>query len=812
MLVSLKWLAEYVDVPADVDAFARRLTMASAEVEGVTRVGGDWDAERVRVGRVVAIEAHPNADRLRLATIDYGAAKPQRVVCGAPNLREGQRVAFAREGARLRDGRSGEPSTLSRATIRGVESAGMVLSERELGLSEEHEGILELPEDAPVGTPLIDYLGDTVLDVHVWPNRADLMSMVGIAREVAAIEGGAVRLPPDEHEEAGDPTTAAVSIAIADPELCARYVGVVIDGLRVGPSPRWMQERLVAAGMRPISNVVDITNYVLLELGQPLHAFDLDRLDERASGGTPAIEARAARLGERLRTLDGEDRELTPGTLVIADDAGPVALAGVMGGADTEVTEATTRVLLEAARFEPSSIRTTSMQLALRSESSARFERGLSPELAGQAARRATRLLVELAGGRARPGAIDVYPRPVQQPPIEVARQRLSTVTGLDLNDDEVERWLSTLGFEVGREPDGFVLRPPWWRTDIAIADDVAEEVVRLAGYDRLPATTIAGRVPPPEPQPVVELRERLRDALATAGLREVISYSLTTKEALARVLSDEALAGSPPLRLANTLSAERELLRPTLRHALLETVARNLRSGLSEVAIFEAARVYIPRTPGEPGGPLPDEREQVVGALAGEPADRWGGPAGRPLDFFDAKGVLEAALDDLDVACAYEPAEEHSLLPGRTARLVVGGESVGVLGEVHPRVLAAFDIDRSVLLFEFDLGRLLPHVPQLLLARAVSRFPAVEQDLAVVAPLAVTAEELHEAILRSPLVAEARIFDVYTGVQVPPGTRSVAFAIRYQADDRTLTGEDAQREQERIVRALASRFDAQQR
>ena len=816
MLVSLKWLAEYVDVPADVDAFARRLTMASAEVEGIHRVGGDWDAERVRVGRVLAVEAHPNADRLRLATVEHGAAEPERVVCGAPNLREGQRVAFAREGARLRDGRSGEPSTLVRATIRGVESAGMVLSERELGLSEEHEGILELPEDAPVGTPLVEYLGDTVLDVHVWPNRADLMSMVGIAREVAAIEGGAVRLPPDEHEQAGDPTAAAVSIAIADPELCARYVGVVIEGVRVGPSPRWMQERLLAAGMRPISNVVDITNYVLLELGQPLHAFDLDRLIARAGGGAPAIEARAARAGERLRTLDGEERELTAVALVIADGAGPVALAGVMGGADSEVTESTTRVLLESARFDPSSIRTTSLRLALRSESSARFERGLSPELAGQAARRATRLLGELAEGRARPAAIDVYPRPLQRPPIEVTRHRLATVTGLVLDDDEVERWLTTLGFEVGREPDGFVLRPPWWRTDVAIADDVAEEVVRLAGYDRLPATTIRGSVPPHEPQPLVELRERLRDALAAAGLREVISYSLTTREVLARVLPAETLERTPPLRLANTLSAERELMRPTLRHALLETVARNLRAGLPEVAIFEAARVYLPRAPGDGGGPLPDEREQVVGALAGEPADRWGGPAGRPLDFFDAKGVLEAALAELGVACAYEPAEEHALLPGRTARLSAGdipsGVEVGVLGEVHPQVLAAFDIDRPVLLFELDLGRLLPHVPARRLARAVSRFPAVEQDLAVVAPLTVPAEALREAIARSPLVAEARIFDVYAGEQVPAGTRSVAFAIRYQAPDRTLTGEDAQREQDRIVRALAEEFDARQR
>ena len=812
MLVSLKWLAEYVDVPDDVEAFAHRLTMASAEVEGIHYIGGDWDAKLVRVGRVVTVVPHPNADRLRLATVDDGAAESERVVCGAPNLREGQRVAFAREGARLRDGRSGQPSVLSRAVIRGVESAGMVLSERELGLSDEHEGILELPEDAPVGMPLVDYLGDTVLDVHVWPNRADLMSMVGIAREVAAIEGVTARFTPDEYEESGQSFETAVSIAIGNPELCARYVGVVIEEVSVASSPRWMQERLIAAGMRPISNVVDITNYVMLELGQPLHAFDLDRLVVRVGGGVPTIEARAARRGEQLLTLDGEDRELTEDMLVIADRAGPVAIAGVMGGADTEVTESTTRVLLEAACFAPSSIRTTSMRLALRSESSARFERGLSPELAGQAARRAARLLSELAGGRVGSSVIDVYPRPLQQPSVTVMRRRLSTVTGLVLDDAEVERCLTALGFEVEREPDGFVVRPPWWRTDIAIADDVAEEIVRLAGYDRLPATTIRGSVSPHEPQPLLGLRERIRDALVAAGLHEVITYSLTTQEVLERVLPAETLEHTPPLRLANTLSAERKVLRPTLRHSLLETVADNLHSGLSEVAIFEAARIYSPVVACKEDSPLPDEREQVAGALTGEPADRWGGSAGRGLDFFDAKGVLEAVLNEIGIVCVYEPAEEHALLPGRTARLVVGGTVVGVLGEVDPQVCAAFDIGRSVLLFEIDLGRLLPHVPAHRIVHEVSRFPAVEQDLAVLVPLGVAAEDLRAAIERSELVADVRIFDVYTGEQVPPDTSSIAFAIRYQARDRTLTSADAQTEQDRIVRTLAKEFDAQQR
>ena len=406
MLVSLKWLREYVDLPADLDveAFAERLTIGSSEVEGIHRVGG-WDRDLVRVAEVLSVDPHPNADRLRLATVNYGGSEPQTVVCGAPNVAAGQRVAFAREGAELIDSRDGSTAKLTAAKIRGVESAGMVLSERELGLSDEHEGILELPADAPIGTPLADYLGDVVIDAHVWPNRADMMNMLGMAREVAAIEGLALREPETTFAEDGGPVEDVAGVAIDDPDLCARYIATVVEGVTIGPSPQWMQDRLRAAGQRPINNVVDVTNYVMLEIGNPLHAFDADRLQG-------SIVVRRAHDGERMTTLDGEERELSTDTLLITDDSGPIALAGVMGGENTEVSEATTNILLEAAQFDPASIRRTSTRLRLRSEASSRFERGLSPELAALASRRATQLLVELGGGTARRGAVDVYPSP----------------------------------------------------------------------------------------------------------------------------------------------------------------------------------------------------------------------------------------------------------------------------------------------------------------------------------------------------------------------------------------------------------------
>ena len=816
MLVSLKWLREYVDLPPnlDVDELAHRLTMASAEVEAIHRVGG-WDRELVTVGEVLSVDPHPNADRLRLATVRYaGAADPQQVVCGAPNVAAGQRIAFAREGAELVDGRSGELSTLEGATIRGVGSSGMVLSERELGLSDEHEGILVLPDDAPVGTPLADYLGDTVLDVHIWPNRADTMNMTGIARELAAIlggiRGGGVPMPDETYAADGPPIAGAVGVAIDDPELCARYIATVIEGVEVGPSPRWMQERLSAAGMRPISNVVDITNYVMLELGQPLHAFDFDALHGD-------IGVRTARAGERMTTLDGEDRALTTDTLLITDGSGPIALAGVMGGAATEVSDSTTSVLLESATFDPASIRRTSMRLRLRSEASSRFERGLSPELAAHASRRATKLFVELCGGTARAGSVDAHPRPHEAPRVTVTRRRMDTLIGIEVPDREVEATLDALGFAVGRTGDdaeGFVVTPPWWRTDIAIADDVIEEVVRIAGYDRLPATTLAGRIPPREPDPLVALRERLTDALVEAGMQQTVSYSLTTDEVLRRVVAPEELAIIRPLRLRNTLSSDREVMRPTLRHSLLETVDRNLRAGAAEVAIFEAARVYLPRfgAEAELSGGLPEERTMLCAALSGFELDRWGRSTDRRLDFFDAKGVIETALGELGVAIEYVADKEFAMLQGRVARLEAGGDRVGVLGEMHPQTLVQFDIEQPVMLFELDLAALFPHTPERLQAQPVSRYPAVEQDLALVVDAGVAADALRAAIEQSRLVAQAQVFDVYRGDQLPPGKKSVAFAIRYQSGDRTLTTEDANREQERIVRRLAHQFDAEQR
>lgn len=812
MLVSLKWLRDYVDLPTDIDVneFARRLTMASAEVDAVNRIGGDWDRQLVTVGEIRKIEAHPDADRLRLATVDYGSAETQRVVCGAPNLAEGQKVAFGREGAELINPANGKRQKLKATKIRGIDSAGMILSEAELGLSESHDGIIELPSDVPVGTALVDCLGDIVLDVHIWPNRADMMSMLGIAREVAAILGVEVHDPELDYPEGSDSAEAAIDIQIDDSLLCGRYVATVVEEIEIAPSPAWLQERLVAAGQRPINNVVDITNFVMFELGQPLHAFDLDTLGSR-------VLVRTANPGETLRTLDDVDRELTSETLLITDESGPIALAGVMGGGATEVSTGTTSILLEAARFDPVSIRRTSTRLALRSEASSRFERGLSPELAERAARRATKLLVEICGGKARSGLVDVYPNQHRSPIVEVTRRRLDTVIGFHVPNDEVEKIFDVLGFralsdgdsgESSKEEKTFRMQTPWWRTDIAIADDLVEEIVRLAGYDRLPATTIRGRTPEWEPTPMRLFRDRVRDAMTDAGWQEVITYSLTSDEVLARVIPTDGRPLSSLFRVENALSSDRKVLRPTLRHALLEVVDHNIRGRIQEIAIFEAARVYLPQD----GEPQPEERDYVVAALSGFEIDRWGRATSRPLDFFDAKGAIDQAFRALDLELSYEVSDEFAMIPGRVARLSINDDPVGILGEVQPGVLEQFGIDQQVALFELDLARTLNHVDSQKVLATVPRFPAVEQDVAIIVDEEVLVGAIQTEFENSPLVTSATPFDVYRGDQLSEGKKSVAISVNYQAPNRTLTQEDADREQTKILKKLKRQFGAELR
>ncbi|MFO8010347.1 MAG: phenylalanine--tRNA ligase subunit beta [Dehalococcoidia bacterium] len=795
MKVSLKWLRDYVDIDVTPEDLAERLTMVGLEASDVQVLGDEWD--NIYTGEVVNIERHPNADRLSLATVSLGQEQ-HTVVCGAPNIAVGQRVPFARVGARLFDAHNGKYVELKPARIRGVRSKGMVCSEKELGISDNHEGIMVLSESIPVGEPLKRYLGDTVFDITVTPNRPDCLNMIGIARETAALTRTGIHLPKVDYHELDTSTDEILSIEILDPDLCPRYCGAVIRDVKTGPSPSWMQERLRAAGMRPINNIVDITNFVMLEYGQPLHAFDYDKID----GGR--IIVRRGSEGERMFTLDGEERQLTSDMLLICDATHPVAIAGVMGGEESEVTERTSNILLESANFNNVSIRHTSRRLGLVSEASSRFDKGLSRELPLPAARRAIGLMVELAGGKATRGIVDAYPAPWQQISIPLSEEKAGKILGIDFGMKRIKEALEALGFDCDeKEPGELLVTVPYWRTDVKMAEDLVEEVARIIGYEEIPTTMLSTEIPHHEPAPLSRLRERIRDILVGCGMQETINYSLTSREMLDKVRY-QGQHGTP-IRMANPLSREQEVLRTSLRGGLLNTFASNARHYEKGIMIFEIGNIYLPRE-----GDLPDERETLCGLLGGPLfGQSWTGDQG-VLDFFYGKGIVETMLDHLGCEAEFEPSEDALLFPGKTAKIIVSGDEVGVIGEVHPDVISDFDISsETVCLFEFDMNRLLNTTEKEFQYNPIPRFPSIDRDLALILDLNVPARQVKDIILSFPEVREAVLFDVYQGKQIPTGKKSLAFALRYQSMERTLTDSEVDRIQRNILTRLEQEVGA---
>jgi phenylalanyl-tRNA synthetase beta chain len=835
MKVPLSWLREYVDVTLPVGELARRLTLAGLELAAVRAfglpapdglkvedAGPVWAKDKVVTAKVLKVEKHPNADKLKLVHADYGAGQPKVVVTGAPNLNvgdAGQKVVLGLAGTQYWDGHATPKklSVLKPTQLRGVPSDAMVMSEFELGLSDEHEGIIILPEDAPIGVPLADLWGDYVLDLDILPNMARCLSLLGVAREVAALTGATVKLPPTDYLAPRDsraanlPIDGQVTVAIADPKLSARYAALLIRGLKIGPAPAWMQRRLAAAGMRPISNVVDVTNYVMLEWGQPLHAFDYDVLVKRAGGKPPAITVRPAKAGEILVTLDGVERKLTPETLVIADSAGPVALAGVMGGRDTEVSAGTTNILLESANFDLVSIRRTMRALDLPSEASLRFSKGIHPELVAPAAGRAARLLAEHAGGTVAPGMADTYPGKPKPQVIDLRLSEVKRLLGVDVPLAEVTRILTALEFKVEQAgPDAVRATTPPNRLDIqAGAADLIEDVARVYGYDRLPATLLADPLPPQTGNADLEREEHVRDRFVDLGLQEVITYALTTPER-------EAPLQPPPagyVTIVNPISTERVAMRHTVLAGVLEVVAFNLKH-TDTVRVFEVGSVYLQRD----GQKLPDEPRRLAVALTGKrtpPTWQDGITAPTDLNFYDLKGVVESLAGDLhlpNVTYRRAAAAPH-LHPGRSADLLVDGKPVGSFGELHPKVAKVFDLaGRAVLAGEFDLEAILAAVPTRYAYSPVPRFPAALRDVAVVVPEDVTAERVLAEVRTAgeALLRDVRLFDLYRGPSIPAGTKSLAFALTYQADDRTLTDKEVDKAHKKIEDRLAHVLKAQ--
>ena len=861
----LSWLREYVDINVPVEDLARRLTLAGIEVEQVITVGSEW--EEIYTGRIARLEQHPNADRLKLATVEYGSDKQITVVTGAPNIEEGQNVVLGLVGCRYLDQHVSPPkwSTLKPAKIRGVQTEGMVMSEAELGLSEEHEGIIVLDQGTTPGLQAREVLGDTILAIEVTPNNGRTLSMVGLAREIAALFGGEIRYPSTHWQAEGPLARDLLQVEIEDPDLCPRYSGAVIQGVKLGPSPAWMQRRLALAGMRPINNVVDITNYVMLEMGQPLHAFDYNAVEGHK------IIVRRARPGERIITLDHVDRALDPNMLAICDVEKPVALAGVMGGADSEIgEEGESDVLLEAAHFNSLSIRRTARLLKLPSEASYRFERFVDPNLTVPAMKRAAELMRHLAGGRICEGYVDNYPRPLEPLRIHFYTSEVERLLGVRIPPSQIAEMLSRLGFVVDAPPNAdavgwdttMLVDVPTYRNDVTLPADLVEEVARMVGYDLIPETLLEGGLPPQEVNHLLESAERIRDVLAACGMDEVITYSVSHSEELhklARLETKDAVdhestphyrtwdIDRPLVTIVNPVSSKQDVLRPTLLANMLDVLRDNLRARPGEpTRIFELGKVFLTRTEGEveqrlielaeervkyprltnwepvPGEErLPLEPRRLAGIMAGYrfPRTRFhlsGDGPDSQLGFFDAKGVIEEALRHLHISGVEWTTVDAPLFhPGRVAALRSGDIELGVVGELHPSVIDAWDAPaETVAAWDLDVEALVELMSRGYRYVPVSQHQQVRQDMAFVVDSAMPAATVAQAIRRvgGANVIEVSLFDIYTGTPIEEGKKSLAFALTFSALDKPLSEEEVARLRGRIERTLERELGAKLR
>ncbi|WP_420455645.1 phenylalanine--tRNA ligase subunit beta [Rubrivirga sp.] len=841
MYLSNNWLSDLVAHGLDADALAELLTMSGLEVEEVATSGPSLDG--VVVGAVVDVRPHPNADRLRVCDVDLGDGEPVQIVCGAPNVAAGQKVPVATVGTELmlpaKDG-SRAPVTIKKGKIRGEVSNGMICAEDELGLGDAHDGILVLNADAEVGQPFERYLaerdalpGDAVLDIAITPNRPDATSHLGVARDVAALTGAELRRPEVDVPPVGGDVEEMVSVTIEVPEDCPRFVGMVVRDVTVGPSPEWMQERLRAVGLRPISNVVDVTNWVMMELGQPLHAYDLDRLG-------PEVVVRAAAEGETVTTLDGVERTLPAGTVVVATPSQAVGIAGVMGGASTEVTDATTTVFLEGAYWNPAAIRRAAKVLGMQTDASYRFERGADPTAQPLAVARAAALVAETGGGEIVDGRIDENPVPYRPRTVTVRPSRIAHVLGMDVPEADVRRLLTAIGFGVAEARSGgldafadAVMREegvdaalaeaaggglevtvPPFRPDVEREIDVIEEVARLWGYDRLPAPA-ATPVPlvPAGDTPDARLLDRTRRRLAALGFRELATNSLLPT-ATAETFADAAWTGmdGPPVETLNPISQEMAALRPSLLPGLLAVASYNQARGAGPLRLFEAGHVMRRSADASDTVEGYHEHTSLAVGMSGETPSTWNAPA-RPVDVYDLKGVVMDLLADLGIDEVEEtPHPAPDALTAYALDLSVGDVRLGRLGRVADAVADAADLTSELFVAELDwdaLARLATR-DQPPAYRPISRFPTVDRDLALVVPEAQPAAPLLRTIRQAgrPLLQDARVFDVYRGEGVPEGSKSLAIALRFGAD-KTLRDQEVDGRVRRIVKALEAQHQA---
>jgi phenylalanyl-tRNA synthetase beta chain len=796
MKVSLNWLKDFVDIRMELKDLVDRLTMGGLEVETAHTTGEG--VEKVVVAEISTIHKHPNADRLSLVEVRTEKEK-YSIVCGATNIREGQRVPLALVGARLPNG-----VEIKKSKIRGMTSEGMLCSEIELGLGQDATGIMILPSEASPGTELGVALGlkDAILDVSVTPNRPDCLSVIGVAREIAALAHQRLRYPPVSLSDGGEEIHQKTSVTLIDPDLCPRYVARMIEGVKIGPSPFWMKNRLEKVGVRSINNVVDVTNYVMMEQGQPLHAFDFELLEEGR------IVVRRAQKGEEFVTLDGMKRVLDGEMLMICDGVKPIAIAGVMGGLNSEIRENTRIVLLESAYFSPMGNRSTSKKLGLETEAAFRFGRGVDYGACLAVANRAAELIQKLAGGRVIGGVIDAYPKPIQPAPIQLSVQRISHILGKEISAQKVSSYLEDLEVDVRREDEALlVVTPPSFRSDLEREIDLIEEVARMDGYQSIPATL-------PKGPPAWETRGKeylvektVKEMLIHYGYYEVITYSFTSPASLDRIKLPPDDPRRRFVRIINPLTEDFSVLRTTLIPGLLETARYNLSWKNSNLRLFELKKIFLHQA----GEDLPKEVKYLAGLASGFDQNiHWTSPS-RAVDFYDIKGCIQDLLEAQQIrGVLFERAEDVPYLhPGNASRILWGDEVLGVLGEVHPHVLKHYEIQGKAYLFDLNFEQVVKVSGEKRRFQPLPKFPAVYRDLSVVVDEGLEVGKVTEAIwnFQQPFIDEVSLFDLYQGAPIPKGKKGVSYHIRYQATDRTLTDEEVNRYHEEVISRLRKMF-----
>ena len=800
MKVPLSWIKEYVDIDLSPEEISHKLTMAGNEVDSIEKIG---IIDNVYSGQIIDISRHPNADRLSIVKVRL-ENEEYEVVCGAKNISLNDKIVFAKEGAILIDPYSEDSKQvkLKKSKIRGILSTGMVCSSKELGIGDDHEGVVILPKDTKIGIPISEVLGDVIFDFELTPNRPDCLGVLGIARDLGAIIGKKLNKFDTSYDGKDKDSNSKLKVVIEDPELCSRYTATIIENIKIEPSPEWLKNRLIAIGERPVNNIVDVTNYVMFETGQPLHAFDYKKIQGNN------IKVRRANNGENLVTLDGKIRNLDDSMVVISDSNRAIGLAGIMGGENSEISDDTTSIVLEAATWSPTNNRQTAKKLDLNSQATLRFEKGLKKGLCEIGLRRAINLILKITNGTTSKDIFDINTEiNIHTEKIFFQYEKIKKVLGFEIKNNLIEQTLELLGFKLERQKEGWDVEIPSWRPDISIQEDLVEEVARIVGYDDIPTTILSGAPPSSQPQNFIQLREKISDVLISLGMYESINYPTTSIEGEKRVLIDEE--ETKYIKLKNPVNSEFPIMRRSLIEGVLENIANNSKVWKEPIKIFELGKVFH-----DNGGRKPDEPYYIVGGFAGPRNEINWDSENSDVDFYDVKGVIESLFEEINLQPNFEVLDNPLFVPGTSASIKILNEVIGVLGQVNINIVEKFSSEiQKIFIFELSIEKLFDLIEKnknytLKKFSEFNRLPSSYRDLSLIVNSDIFVQDLIAQITKNKLVKNINIFDVFEGKGVPKNKKAIGLRLTYQSSNKTITSDEINKSEQKIIKELKNKFD----